>query len=156
MFRTQFDAHDRVHSGHGDPVKILYTPEFDKHGVMNLVESGRENLYDFIQSHADSVDIHVILKRFQDGDASVLSRVQGVYGDFTQMPKTYAEMLNSLIAAENAFNALPVDERAKYGHSFQRWLSEFNPSPSTTDSNSSDSIQEPPVETVPIKEEVKA
>lgn len=156
MFRTQFQPHERVRSGHGDPIKILYTPEFDKKGVMNLVESGRENLYDFIQSHADSVDIHVILKRFQDGDASVLSRVQGAYGDFTQMPKTYAEMLNSLIAAENAFNALPVDERAKYGHSFQRWLSEFNPSPSTTDSKSSDSIQVPPVETIPSKEEVKA
>lgn len=156
MFRTQFDAHERVHSGHGDPIKILYTPEFDKHGVMNLVESGRENLYDFIQSHAESVDIHVILKRFADGDASVLSRVQGAYGDFTDMPKTYAEMLNSLIAAENAFNALPVEERAKFGHSFQRWLSELDTSPSTTINKLSDSTEVPPVESIPNKEEAKA
>lgn len=122
MFRTQYNDHDRVISDAGNPEHILYSPVFDKHGNMELVESGRENIYDFIQSHKDSVDIHMILKKFEAGDIDVLSRVQGAYGDFTAMPKTYAEALNAVISAENYFNSLPVDVRAKYDHSFEKFL----------------------------------
>lgn len=122
QFRTQYDEHDRFYTEPGDPEKILYGPMFDKDGVMNLIETGKEDLYGYIQSHAESVDIHVILQRFEAGDASVLTRVQGAYGDFTQMPKTYAEMLNSMIGAETYFNSLPVEIRANFGHSFSQFL----------------------------------
>lgn len=121
MFRTQFQR-ERVRSKVGSGVKILYAPVFDENGVMDLVESGREDLYAYIQSHKDSCDIHVILKRYSEGDPSVLSKVQGMYGDFTNMPQTYAEALNAIISAENYFNTLPVDVRAKFGHSFQQFL----------------------------------
>lgn len=121
-FATQFDAHDRVISNGGDPIKTLYSPRFAKDGTMELVESGRENLYEFIQSHAESVDIHVILERFARGDVTALSRVQGAYGDFTTVPKTYAEMLNTLVAGEEYFNSLPVETRAQFDHSFQKFV----------------------------------
>lgn len=127
MFRTQFDARERVHANPGSTVRILYSPKFDEKGVMSLVESGKENLYEFIQSHKESCDIHVILERFARGDVSALERVQGTYGDFSNMPRTYADMLNLVHSAEDAFSNLPVDERAKYGHSFERWLTEFGP-----------------------------
>lgn len=127
-FKTQFDVHERVHSNLGSPVRILYSPKFDEKGVMELVESGKENLYEFIQSHAESCDIHVILERFARGDVSAIEKVQGVYGDFSNMPKSYADMLNLVRDAESAFMGLTVEERAKYGHSFERWLAEFSPS----------------------------
>lgn len=120
--RTQFDPHERVFSNLGTREKILYSPQFDKDGRMELVESGRENLYEYIQSHKESVDIHVILERFARGDISALSRVQGTYGDFTKMPQTYAEFLNARIFAENYFNSLSVETRAKFDHSFERFL----------------------------------
>uniref|UniRef100_A0AAU8AW17 Internal scaffolding protein n=1 Tax=Dulem virus 121 TaxID=3145598 RepID=A0AAU8AW17_9VIRU len=126
MFKTQYDSHERFHVNSGDPEKVLYSPVFDKNGVMELVESGRENLYDYIQSFKDSVDIHLILKRYEEGDVSVLSRVQGSYGDFTTMPATYAEALNAMISAENYFNGLPVEVRAKFGHSFQQFLASMD------------------------------
>lgn len=125
-FRTQFDEHQDFFTEPGDPVKILYGPKFNDDGVMDLIETGQEDLYGYIQSHAMSVDIHVILQRFQDGDVTALTRVQGAYGDFTQMPKTYAEMLNSMIAAESYFNSLPVDVRAEFGHSFQQFLASID------------------------------
>ena len=103
MFKTQFDKHERIFQNPGSPVKVTYAPQYDKNGVLDLVVSGQENLYDYIQSFAESCDIHVLLDRYRDGDASVLSRVQGFYGDVTDMPKTYAEVLNSVIAGENAF-----------------------------------------------------
>lgn len=121
-FETRYRPQRHFYCDHGDPVKVLYSPEFDKHGVMTLKESGRENLYDYIQSHRDSVDIHKILQRFEEGDAAALSKVQGQFGDFSQFPKTYAEMLNQVIEGENAFNNLPLDIREKFGHSFQQWL----------------------------------
>lgn len=131
-FKTQFDPHERVHQEPGSQVKTLYGPVFDKQGHMSLEKTGEENLYDYIQSHADSVDIHVILKQYQSGDASVLSRVQGAYGDFTQMPKTFAEALNTMIAAEQYFNSLPVDVRAQFGHNFNQFIASMDAPDFTT------------------------
>lgn len=127
IFKTQFDPRERVVANLGDPAKILYSAKFDDKGVMDLVETGRENLYEYIQSHKESCDIHVILERFARGDVGALERVQGVYGDFSNVPKSYADMLNLVHSAEDAFSRLPVEERAKYGHSFERWLVEFSP-----------------------------
>ncbi len=121
-FDNRYRKPVRFYSEAGDPVKVLYSPEFDKNGVMTLKESGRENLYDFIQSHKDSVDIHKIMQRFEEGDVNALSKVQGQFGDFSQFPKTYAEMLNQIIEGENAFNGLPLEVREKFGFSFQQWL----------------------------------
>lgn len=122
MFKTQFDKHDRIFQNPGSPVKVTYAPQYDKNGVLELVVSGQENLYDYIQSFAESCDIHVLLARYNDGDESILSRVQGFYGDVTDMPKTYAEVLNSVIAGENAFMKLPVEVRAEFNHSFAEWM----------------------------------
>lgn len=128
-FATQFDPSERVYCNAGSRIKILYGPIFDKNGVMDLVETGKANLYDEIQSHADSVDIHVLLKRYAEtGDPALFSRVQGAYGDFTQMPTTFAGALNTLIAAEQYFNGLPVDVRAQFGHSFQQFIAAMDKS----------------------------
>lgn len=131
-FCTQYDPLERVYQPAGSPEKILYSPVFDKSGVWHLEETGKENLYDYIQSHADSVDIHVILKQFEQGDVSVLSRVQGAYGDFTQMPKTFAEALNTMIAAEQYFMSLPVETRAQFGHNFNQFIASMDAPDFTT------------------------
>lgn len=126
-FPTQYDRSDeRPKSEPGSRVKTLYSPVFDKHGVWHLEESGQYDLYSEIQSHADSVDIHVILQRFQNGDVSVLQRVQGTYGDFTTMPKTFAEALNTIIAAEQYFQSLPVETRAQFGHDFNQFIASMD------------------------------
>lgn len=125
-FRTQYDPSERVYSEPGSPVKTLYSPVFDKAGVWHLEESGKHDLYAEIQSHADSVDIHIILQRFESGDVSVLQRVQGTYGDFTSMPKTFAEALNTMIAAEQYFMSLPVETRAQFGHNFNQFIASMD------------------------------
>lgn len=131
-FRTRYESHDRVYQPPGSPVRILYSPIFDRNGVWHLEETGKENLYDYIQSHADSVDIHVILKQFASGDVSVLSRVQGAYGDFTNMPKTFADALNTMIAAEQYFLSLPVDVRSQFGHNFNQFIASMDSPDFTT------------------------
>lgn len=119
---TQFRPRARFRANSGSREKILYAPQVAKDGTYELVESGREDLYASIQSHAESVDIHVILDRYARGDLGALSRVQGVYADVTGVPGTYAEMLNLVVAGEVQFNSLPLETRAKFDHSYAKWI----------------------------------
>lgn len=122
MFATQFKPHERVRQAVGSGDRILYTSQLREDGEIELIPSGKEDLYASIQSHKDSCDIHVLLARYRNGDVDALSRVQGAYGDFTEMPGTYAELLNALIAGENYFNSLPVEVKEKFGHSFEKFM----------------------------------
>lgn len=122
QFKTQYDARDRIFSDPGSPEHITYAGHYDDKGRVVLEESGRENIYDFIQSHAESCDIHVLMKRYQNGDVEALSQKQGFYGDFLDFPKTYAEALNHMNEMERQFMALPVETREKFGNSFTEFL----------------------------------
>lgn len=129
-WRTQFDSHDRVIQKPGSGVKVLYAPKLQEDGTLKLVEAGTDDLYAEIQSHKDSCDIHVLLNRYQNGDVSALSRIQGVYGDFTEMPKTYADLLNAVLAGEQMFKSLPVDVREKFDHSLEKFMMAMDDMPS--------------------------
>lgn len=150
-FRTQYDR-ERIHCHVGTREKTLYTPEFDRHGHFELVESGKENLYEYIQSFKESVDINVILKRYVNGDASALSKKQGMYGDFTVAPKTYAEMLDRITKAEAYFQSLPVETRAKFDHNFGKFVAEMG-SEAWLDTVGLKPAE--PTTTTEVKEEVK-
>lgn len=121
-FRTQFDERPRYHSNVGSRIKKLYAPRFDDAGQMELVEKGEENLYDYIQSHADSVNINTLLRRFQGGETDVLSRVQGAYGDFTGLPTSYADLLNAVNDGHQYFDSLPLEVRARFHHNFAEFM----------------------------------
>ena len=126
IFRTQFESHSRVVQPSGDRSHILYSGRYTDTGHFVLEESGKEDIYDKIQSHAASVDIHAILDRFRRGDIEALGDVsRSVYFDTAEMPKNYAHLLNIVNEGEQAFMSLPVEEREKYGHSFVQWMMSF-------------------------------
>lgn len=129
MFPTQFDIFDlknsvysRIRTNSGSRERIVYEGYYTDDGRLELREVGKENIYDYIQSFRDSVDINVILKRYNNGEVDVLSKVQGIYGDFISVPSSYAEMLNRVIAGETAFYDLPIDVRAKFNHNFAEFV----------------------------------
>lgn len=124
-FKTKYDSHSRVHVHPGNPIKTVYSSRYDSSGNLELYESGQEDLYGYIQSHAESVDIHVLLQRFVNGEADALSKAQGFYLDASDMPKTYAEVLNSVIQGEQAFDSLPVEVKQRFGNSFSQWMASF-------------------------------
>lgn len=121
-FPSLYDKRERVHCNAGNPLKKIYKPVVRDDGVVDLVDSGEESLYDFIQSWKDSVDINVIIARYANGDVDALSKVQGAYGDFTQFPTTYAEMLNRVIQGKHMFESLPLEIREKYNHDFGQFI----------------------------------
>lgn len=121
-FKSQYDAHERVHCPTGQPDHILYGLEYDKDGNLDLVKKGSEDLYEYIQSHADSVDINVILARYANGDASALEKYSTFYGDITDAPKSFADVLNKVIKAEDLFNTLPLEEREKFNFNVANFI----------------------------------
>ena len=124
MFDTQFTPHDRIVANAGSPVKVLYRGKYDANGRVVLEKSGEENLYDYIQSFRDSVDLNVILARFSNGEVDALSKAQGFYADVTDFPKNMAEALNRINLAEEMFKALPLETRQKFDCSFEQFLAQ--------------------------------
>lgn len=123
-FPTQYTKHERVHAHLGSPVRVLYGGRYDANGRVVLEEKGKENLYDYIQSFRDSVDLNVILARFANGETDALSKVQGFYADVTDFPKTMADALNRINECEEMFKSLPLEVRQKFDCSFEQFLSQ--------------------------------
>lgn len=119
MFVTRYNARERdlPFANPGDRFVKTYQPNIGSDGVLDLIEAEPFDLYESIQSHADSVDINLIISRFINGDVSVLNRREPMYFDATEMPKTYAEMYQKVIDAHNYFEQLPLEVREKFGHS---------------------------------------
>lgn len=128
MFQTQYDriGERGVPSAPGSGMKDTYKMHVDEDGKRELRKSGEYNLYAEIQSYKDSVSIDYILSRFVNGDETALSRAQGIYGDFTEMPKTMAELQQRVIDAEDLFNQLPLDIRKEYNFSPSEFFAQLD------------------------------
>ena len=116
-FPTSYSDRGRFHAAAGSRFKPTYKMSVDEDGKRSLKVVGKVDLYAEIQSYKDSCDINYILERFANGDQTALSRVQGIYGDFSQMPTTYAELSQRVIDAENLFNSLPLEVRQQFNFS---------------------------------------
>ncbi len=154
-FKTQYDAHDRVHSNAGSPVRTVYGGRYDANGRVVLEEKGKEDLYAYIQSFKDSVDINVILARFSNGDTEALSRAQGFYADVTDFPSNMAEALNRINECEEMFKSLPLDVRQKFDCSFEQFLSQSGSAEWLDKMGMSGHVEDTPQVEAPVVQEVK-
>lgn len=121
----------------GSRYQVDYVLNFNDDGTSDLVECGKIDTYEMIQSHKDSVDLNLIMERYASGDITALERQQGFFADLSQMNLNLADVLNANIAGERLFNELPVSEREKYGNDYNRWLSS-NISDSTAHNDAGD------------------
>lgn len=147
MFKTQYDSRPRFHTSIGNPVVETYTGRYDKNGDLQLVKTGTENLYDKIQAEAAACDMDNILRRFANGDISVLSQSQGVYADVAGAPMHFTDALNMVRSVEDAFNKMPAEEREKYDNDWVKYgASIVNPAV--------ESVVEPAVQPDVVEKEV--
>ena len=86
-FLTQYDARDRIITHPGNPIKQLYSGSYNERGQVELKEDGTEDLYAFIQSFAESTDIHAILKRYENGEVGTYFNRQR-HEDFFRISNT--------------------------------------------------------------------
>lgn len=139
---------DIIYSNPGSPIVPVYQGKIDEFGVLQLVLVGEENIQDEIDSYAEDTCLPILIQRCAAGDVSGLQRVQGTYGDFVDMPKTFRDVLQSVIDGQAAFDQLPVDVKESFGNSFERWFSTIGEKEWVEGMKLSD------VE--PVKEEVKS
>lgn len=106
----------------GDRIKVTYSPVVNDDGTIDLVPSGKQDLQELYNSQAAGCDMHLIVSRYLAGDTSVLERVQGFYGDVSQLPRNNAELLQRVIDGERAFDSLPKDVKAAFDNDFRKWF----------------------------------
>lgn len=109
----------------GDKFHIEYRPVVNDDGTIKLVESGKMNIQEYIQSFKDSCDMNYIIKQLQLGNISVLNQKKVFYGDFTDAPSTMAEFQQRIIDGQNAFYSLPLEVRNKYDHDVMKFLADI-------------------------------
>lgn len=124
-FPTQFTKKLRFRTNSGSRKMPTYKMKVDENGVRTLRKVGEKDIYAEIQSYKDSTDINYILARFARGDVSALSKIQGIYGDFTDVPTSLAELSQRIIDAENIFYQLPLEKRAEFNHSANEFFAQF-------------------------------
>lgn len=114
-FRTKYDSTAEFITEPGSQFTPIYTPIIDENGNIDLKETGQKNHYEEIQSHAESVDINVIMDRYYlEGDAVLHQRPNGQYIDITDMPNNFTEVLQKIIIANRDFENLPENIRKEY------------------------------------------
>lgn len=130
IIRTQYDrwfegVFPEMYNEVGSGEKDTYVGQYDERGRLQLVKDGKYDVYGDIQSHKDSVDIHVIISRYVNGDTSVLKRAQGFYGDIAGMDSNPAVVLNNLRLVQREYDALPAEIKQKFGNSYVTFAQEF-------------------------------
>lgn len=108
----------------GSQDKILYSPIVNPDGTVTLEESGKENIKEKINAQLPVTDMAWIVKQIALGNTSVLAQKTPIYGDFTQMPRSYAEVLQLYIDGQRAFDTLSADIRAKFDNDFMQWFAQ--------------------------------
>lgn len=106
-----------------DPGSIIepqYKERYDERGVAYLEKVGEINTYEKIQSYRDECDVMSILSRYAAGDQTVLAK-PGWYIDTSKMPSSYTEFMNLMNEQREKFEKLPLNIRAAFGMSFEKW-----------------------------------
>lgn len=125
----RFNDHKRFICEHGTRTVPERTASVDKNGVISLKVTGERDIYSEIQSHKDSCDLNIIVDRILHGDAYAAEKLrarEGIYGDFAMLPKSYMEFCNQLLAAEDYFSKLPIEEKEKYDNNVYQWIAQFD------------------------------
>lgn len=109
-------SRERVCSAVGSQFVPTYKLTILDDGSHDFKEVGKINIYEMIQSHRESVDLALMIKRYEQGDDTALDRVRGFYVDTLGMPTTLAETLQRLEDSKALFASLPPEMRDEFNH----------------------------------------
>lgn len=98
----------------GLPYEDILVKAYYENGEPYLEKHGHRNNYDIIQAHYDDTRIESIVARFEAGDNSVLSKLQGFYADLTQEAHNLQEAQNAMIKVQAFYDRMPNDVKMKY------------------------------------------
>lgn len=124
-WRTKYSDRKRTIIESGSGIKTEYAIRIID-GEETLAPTGKTDFYAYIQSHADSVDLHKILERCAMlDDYGPLMRMPAEFMDTSGMPKTLAEAYAQVKDAENFFERMPTDIKEKYENNFVSFINDI-------------------------------
>lgn len=91
-----------------------FEPELSYNSAGELIETGKVNVYEIIQSHKEECDIQSILERAMLGDEMALHQRLGQYLDVVDAPASLLEAKQMANLSEAAFNALTPEDQAAF------------------------------------------
>ena len=119
----KFKDRSKIYSNPGDRIAPVYSKVAGENGKVELKETGSRDIYSEIQSHAASVDIKNIMLRYErEQDPAILNQRKGIFIDTSEMPKTYAEVQQIIIAETNRFNQMPLEVRKAFNFSVEEYV----------------------------------
>lgn len=121
-FYSRVNLPPKIGSEAGDKEATTYQTRIDENGHKITEAVGKTNIYDRIQSSLEETKIENIIKRFTEGDMSAFRTSEPIYADMREAPKTLMEAQNMIIRITDEFNSLPVDVRAKFDHSPEKYV----------------------------------
>lgn len=102
--------------------RIDYEIAVDENGVEYLVEVGKHNQYDEVQSYYDSVKIDKLLERIALGDTSMLRNIDDTnYVNTVDLPTTPFEVINLKQSNIEKFNELDPKIKAVFDNDIQKF-----------------------------------
>lgn len=106
----------------GSRFKKEYHGEVQADGSILLVEDRVIDTQELIDKDAIGADLPSIIQRALTGDISVFRSDEGFYADITNLPSSYAEVLNTVNEAKREFYNLPIEVREKFDSDFEKWF----------------------------------
>lgn len=110
----------------GEKLVTEYEMTIDETGHKSLTEKyTKKDIYTPIQESLEESKIENIIRRATAGDQSALHIHEGQYLDLRGAPTSLAEAQAAIVAAENDWLKLPVEIRAAFDHSFEKFVNEY-------------------------------
>lgn len=124
-FRTKYDRKP-INTNPGNGIRTVYGSKLDSKKNIVIEKKGEENLYAYINSFADSVDINVLLARFANGDREALLQRAGAYIDVASMPTNINDFIEYSRSAQALYDTLPAAVKEKFGNNVMQFISSVN------------------------------
>lgn len=121
IFYTRYNRPKAVVPPIGDGTAPVYE-EVVKDGRRTLEITGKDNLFEVVQSSKEESLVYNIIARYQRGDLMALNQRVGQYMDVVGMPTNLAEAHQAVIDARRTFDSLPAEIRKKFDNSFDLYL----------------------------------
>lgn len=93
-----------------------------KEGVRSLIQIGKTNVYDIIQSHAKEGDVKWIIAQFANGNLDVLRKADPVYTDATTLPTSLMEAQNLCLRMKQEFEEMPAEVKKLFNYSSDLYI----------------------------------
>jgi len=151
-FRTPIDEPITISTTSGEKEEEVLAMRLNDKGEEEFYIQGKTNVYEKTQAFKEECLIENILRKVTDtGDTNLLMQRTGSYIDISEMPNNIFEAHQQIEEARKIFENLPLETRAKYDHSFDKYLADFG----TKEWFKNMGIDNAPKEEPKTKEEVK-